>query len=132
MENFGVQSKRIGTTRSRLGRRILSGLILSAGLAVAADPRLRIEEAQAKKAALEKPAPAYPLTARQLKLSGEVHLDAIVAADGTVEEARIVSGNPILTKPAVEAVRKWRFQPFTVDGTPSRALVALSFEFGAR
>jgi len=33
----------------------------------AADPGLRIGESEAKKAATEKPAPVYPLTARQLR-----------------------------------------------------------------
>ena len=112
-------------------RRVLCGL-LAAAFALAADPQLHLDEAQAKKAAIDKPAPPYPLTARQLKISGDVHLDAIVAADGTVEEVRIVTGNLVLTKPAAETVKKWRFKPFEVNGKPARAMISLSFEFGAR
>ena len=52
--------------------------------------------------------------------------------DGTVEEVRIVTGNLVLTKSAVEAVKRWRFKPFEADGKPSKAFVSLSFEFGAR
>jgi len=107
-------------------------LTLTVCFAFAADPQLRIDEAQAKKAAIEKPAPAYPVTARQLKITGDVHLEAVVAADGSIEDVKILSGNAVLTKPAVEAVRKWRFKPFEADGKPTRALVSLSFEFGAR
>lgn len=116
----------------RLIRKAVAGCILAVSLAAAADPQLRIAEPEAKKAAIEKPAPAYPLTARQLKITGDVHLEAIVAADGTVEDVRILTGNAVLTKPAVEAVRKWRFQPFEAAGKPARAIVSLSFEFGAR
>lgn len=112
--------------------RLSIGLTLTVCFAFAADPQLRIDEAQAKKAAIEKPAPAYPVTARQLKITGDVHLEAVVAADGSIEDVKILSGNAVLTKPAVEAVRKWRFKPFEADGKPARALVSLSFEFGAR
>lgn len=116
----------------RLWWRPFLGLIVVAATILAADPKLRIEEAQAKKAAIDKPAPAYPVMARQLKIAGEVHLEAIVAEDGTVEDARVVSGNAMLTKPSAEAVKKWHFKPFEIDGKPARAIVALSFEFGAR
>jgi len=107
---------------------LLSGLFLVA-FAAAADPQLHIDEVQAKKAAIDKPAPPYPLTARQLKISGDVHLQAVVAADGTVEEVRILDGNLVLTKPAAETVKKWRFKPFEANGKFTRALVSLSFEF---
>ena len=59
--------------------------------------------------------------ARQLKIEGAVELEAVVGETGAVEEVNIVSGNPILTKPAVEAVRKWKFAPFLQDGKPIRA-----------
>ncbi|MGD0617119.1 MAG: energy transducer TonB [Bryobacteraceae bacterium] len=90
---------------------------------------LRIAEAQARRAALEKPSPVYPLVARQLKISGTVRVEASVDEQGEVEYVKIVTGNAIFAKPVVEAVEKWRFTPFNADGKPSKAVVALSFEF---
>jgi protein TonB len=104
-------------------------LLLAAGCLWAADPALKITEADAKKAAIQKPAPEYPMVARQLKVTGKVNLDVVIAEDGSVAEVRIVSGTPILTKPAAEAVKKWRFRPFQADGKPAAALATLSFEF---
>lgn len=97
--------------------------------AVAADPPLRLSESDAKKAATEKPAPEYPLMARQLKVAGKVALEALIATDGRVEEVRIVSGTPILTRSAADALKKWRFKPFHQDGKPVEALAPISFEF---
>jgi protein TonB len=104
-------------------------LLATAWGASAADTTLRIAEAEGKKAAIEKPAPEYPLVARQLKVIGKVSLEATVTVDGQVSDIRIVSGNPILTKPAAEALKKWRFKPFKEDGKPVAAVVTLSFEF---
>ena len=105
------------------------GVLMVVGAAFAADPTLHISEADAKKAAIDKPIPAYPMMARQLKVRGQVRLEATVNVEGSVEDVRILAGNPILTKPAVDAVKKWRFHPFQDQGKPSAAIVALSFEF---
>jgi len=107
-------------------------LLLAVSCVFAADPDLRVSEATAKKAAIEKPAPAYPIAARQLKVSGSVAVEAIVSESGSVEEVRTVSGNPILSKAVVEAVKKWRFQPFEAEGKKVKAIASLSFEFGAK
>ena len=108
----------------------LAGILLLAAMGLlAADPSLRISESEAKKAAVQKPAPEYPMMARQLKVAGKVNLEVVIAEDGSVAEVRIVSGNPILTKPSAEAVKKWRFRPFQSDGKPAPAIASLSFEF---
>jgi len=104
-------------------------LVLAAGALFAADPTLKVAEADARKAATAKPAPDYPPAAQQLRIGGRVELEAIVAEDGTVEEARPVKGNPMLTKAGAAALKKWRFTPFQEDGKPARALVSISFEF---
>ncbi len=93
---------------------------------------MQIDEAQGKKAAIEKPAPAYPAAARQLKITGEVHVEAVVDEAGAVADVNVISGNAVLTKPCVEAVKKWCFQPFKSNGQSAKASVSLHFEFGAR
>ncbi len=107
-------------------------LLFAAGAAAAAEPEMRVGEAEAKRAAIEKPAPGYPMVARQLKITGRAVVEAVVNDTGGVDEVRIVSGNPVLTKPAVEAVRKWRFRSFQAQGKAAPALVTLSFEFDSQ
>ena len=114
--------------RSRLFVAAMGLMVLTEWLA-AADPELRVGESDAKKAAVAKPAPVYPLTARQLKVTGKVVVEAVVSEAGVVSDVRPVTGNPILTKPALEAVRKWKFRPFEREGKAVAALVTLSFEF---
>jgi TonB family protein len=96
---------------------------------MAAEPSVRIKEAEAKKCALVRPMPVYPAVARQLNLAGRVEMEAIIAEDGSVEEARGVLGNPVLTKAAAEALKKWHFTPFQENGKPVRVVASLSFEF---
>jgi periplasmic protein TonB len=110
----------------------LLALLVAASAALAADPKLRIPEGEAKKAAIEKPGPVYPPVARQLKIAGRVVVEAIVSETGNVAEVRVVSGNAALTKTVTDAVKNWRFKPFLAEGKPAGAVVSLSFEFGSR
>lgn len=62
---------------------------------------------------LQNPAPAYPPLARRLGEQGRVVLRARVLPSGQAEvvEVKSTSGSPRLDAAALEAVRRWRFQP---------------------
>jgi len=90
---------------------------------------LHISEADAKRAATHKSAPEYTDAARQMKVSGKVELEITISATGGVEDVRIVSGSPFLTRPCAKAVKDWTFTPFTENGKPVKAVAPLSFEF---
>jgi periplasmic protein TonB len=89
----------------------------------------KVSRAEAIAATQSKVQPEYPPLARQLKVQGAVELEAVVSEDGTVEKVNILSGNPVLTKPASEALKKWKFKPFVSEGKPVKALAPVSFDF---
>ncbi|HWZ96887.1 MAG TPA: energy transducer TonB [Candidatus Dormibacteraeota bacterium] len=62
--------------------------------------------------------PSYPPLARQLRLSGQVHLHAVIAMDGSVESLQVMDGHPLLVKSALDAVGQWRYQPTKLNGQP--------------
>ena len=60
---------------------------------------------------LSRVAPAYPELAHRMSLPGVVKVVALVAPDGTVEAAEVKGGHPALEPAAVEAVRRWKWEP---------------------
>jgi protein TonB len=61
--------------------------------------------------------PEYPRFAAMQGLTGKVFVNVLVAEDGTVAEARAVTGpHKILSKAAVDAIRSWRYTPPVKDG----------------
>jgi protein TonB len=62
--------------------------------------------------------PAYPQSARQLRISGVVHLLGIIARDGTIQRLQVVSGHPLLRQAALEAVSQWVYRPTVLNGQP--------------
>ncbi len=73
--------------------------------------------------------PAYPVSARNMNASGKVEVQITIAEDGRVTEAKAISGHPALRGLAVEAARKWVFEPTTLNGAPVKAQSILTFVF---
>jgi protein TonB len=110
-----------------LGLVALVPLFLGMGLAQEAPKK--VSKSEGLNNVTAKVSPEYPPIAKQLKIEGSVELEALVTESGTVEKVSIVSGNPVLTRPASDAVKKWKFAPFTSDGKAVKALVPVSMSF---
>jgi protein TonB len=67
---------------------------------------------------LKQVVPMYPQTARQLRISGTVHLLGIIAKDGTIQRLQALSGHPLLRQAAIEAVSHWVYRPTVLNGQP--------------
>jgi periplasmic protein TonB len=104
-------------------------LVIFAAACSAQDEPKKVSKTEGLNAATTKVQPEYPAMAKQLKIEGAVELEALVSESGTVEKVNIVSGNPVLTRPAADAVKKWKFAPFTADGKTVKALVPVSMNF---
>jgi periplasmic protein TonB len=62
--------------------------------------------------------PVYPPLARQLRREGRVELRAVIATDGTIQSLEVISGDPLLIRSALDAVRDWRYHPTILNGQP--------------
>jgi TonB family protein len=62
--------------------------------------------------------PLYPAEARRMHVQGNVVIDAVVTAQGQVNDLKLVSGDPILAQAAMDAVRRWRYTPYSLNGQP--------------
>jgi protein TonB len=58
-----------------------------------------------------------------------VYLRAIISTDGTVRQLEVISGNPILARPAREAVLQWRYQPTRLNGEPVEVETFITVNF---
>jgi TonB family protein len=67
----------------------------------------------------------YPELARKMNLSGTVKVEIVVAPNGTVKDAKVVGGHPVLANAAQDAVMKWRFEPAAAE---SSVIVNFKFE----
>jgi Gram-negative bacterial TonB protein C-terminal len=76
--------------------------------------RIRVSEAVSKDLLLQKPTPEYPTGGHG---TATVKLTLLIGTDGTVKEARVVSGDPPFIAAARHAVSNYLFKPYVVENT---------------
>lgn len=71
----------------------------------------------------------YPVLAQHMNVQGSVVLQAVISADGLIEDLRVLSGPAILSSAAQQAVREWRFKPMFQNGqaVESKAKITVNF-----
>lgn len=92
----------------------------------------RISSGVANGLLLDRVMPVYPPIARAAGVQGTVMLDATITGSGTVTNVRVVSGPQMLRQAAAEAVSRWRFRPYLLNGQPVEveATVSVVFSLG--
>ena len=78
---------------------------------------------------LKKVQPAYPSSALRMRTEGGVKLLATIGKTGNVTEVKVVSGEPLLTQSAVEAVKQWKYKPYLLNGAPVEIQTEISINF---
>jgi TonB family protein len=74
-------------------------------------------------------APTYPPAARTMRASGVVKVEVTVDEEGNVQEVNDASGPALLQASAKDAIRKWKFRPFVIDGQAVKATGFVNFNF---
>lgn len=77
-------------------------------------------------------APIYPPLAISAQVQGDVFLDCVIDASGTITSVNVLRANPLLAQAAVEAVQQWRYRPTLLNGSPVSVLLAVTVEFRLR
>jgi periplasmic protein TonB len=73
--------------------------------------------------------PRYPPLALTARISGTVHLIGIISRDGTIRNLQLVSGHPLLTRAAMEAVQQWIYQPTLLNGEAAEVIAPIDVNF---
>jgi TonB family protein len=106
------------------------GLALVLGASALLPPKGTAQEISAdasKRKVRSKVAPDYPALAKQMNVTGKVKIETTIAADGHVLNTKVIGGSPLLVNAALDAVKKWRFEPAPKDTTE-----VIEFEFGGQ
>jgi periplasmic protein TonB len=104
------------------GQNPLAQIADSETSARAAHPRLgrptRVSGGVMEGALIQKVQPVYPRLAITTHTQGSVVLQALISRTGEIENLRVVSGSPYLSRAALEAVRQWRYRPYRLNNEP--------------
>jgi TonB family protein len=111
----------------------LSGLMSSASTSVP-KPTLatvRISQGVSQGLLIKRVQPKYPQAALAVRAQGAVQIEATINKDGNVTNLKVLSGDPVLARAALEAVRQWRYKPYYLDGAPVEIQTQITVNFKA-
>jgi protein TonB len=98
-----------------------------------ADSAFGLSEIDQKPRAVFQAAPVYPAEMRSKKLEGAVSVMFVVDASGKVTQQRVEkSVHPAFEKPAMDAVKQWKFEPAIKGGqrVACKMRVSVRFQLG--
>ena len=111
---------------------VLGGVLSSTPVAIpkAATPqRVRVSQGVSQGLLIHKVQPQYPPLARQARIQGIVVLQALIGKDGAIQNLHVVSGHPMLTGAALDAVKQWRYKPYFLNGEPVEVETTINVNF---
>lgn len=111
----------------------LSGLMASASSSV---PRpslatVRISQGVSQGLLIKRVQPKYPPAALAVRAQGAVQIEATINKEGTVTNLKVLSGDAVLARAALDAVHQWRYKPYYLDGEPVEIQTQITVNFKA-
>lgn len=73
--------------------------------------------------------PEAPPQAKIIHLSGDVVLQIVIDKQGRVADAKVVSGHGLLVGAAQNAVKQWRYKPYTLGDAPIAVKTFITVKF---
>ncbi|MGB7821571.1 MAG: TonB family protein, partial [Candidatus Sulfotelmatobacter sp.] len=73
--------------------------------------------------------PVYPDAAKAGGQRGSVVLQVLIGRDGTVQDAKFMQGSLVFARAAIEAVKQWRFKPYSLNGRAVSVQSSITLNF---
>jgi len=91
--------------------------------------RLNISQGVSTGLLIKKVDPVYPPTALRMRVEGAVQLMATVSKTGDITQVQVLSGDQQLTQAAVDAVKRWKYKPYLLNGEPVEIQTQVTINF---
>jgi TonB family protein len=74
--------------------------------------------------------PEYPAAAKASGQRGSVVLQVFIGRDGAVQDAKFLQGSLVFARAAIDAVKQWRFKPYSMNGraVAVQSVITLKFQ----
>jgi TonB family protein len=81
---------------------------------------------------LLKSAPNYPVAAKQVRVEGDVTVEAVIDITGKLTNMKVVSGQPLLQQAALDSLRTWKYEPAYLNDKPVPVQTSITVKFRIR
>jgi protein TonB len=91
---------------------------------------VNLPEAAARELLTQPVDPEYPAAAKASGQRGSVVLQVFIGRDGAVQDAKFLQGSLVFARAAIDAVKQWRFKPYSINGraVAVQSVITLKFQ----
>jgi len=108
----------------------ISGLVDAPAAVPHAGPQtLKVSQGVSQGLLMKKVAPVYPPQAVQMHVQGSVQMLASISKDGNITDVKLISGDAMLARAAMDAVKQWKYKPYYLDGQPMEIQTQITVNF---
>jgi protein TonB len=91
--------------------------------------RLNVSQGVSQGLLIKRVDPVYPTNALHLRIEGEVELLATISKNGDISQVQVLSGDKQLTGAAADAVKRWKYKPYLLNGEPVEIQTQVTMRF---
>ena len=91
--------------------------------------RLNVSQGVSTGLLIKRVDPVYPPGALHLRIQGTVQLLATISKDGSITQVQVLSGEKQLIAAAVDAVKRWKYKPYLLNGEPVEIQTQVTMTF---
>ncbi|GAC1433993.1 MAG: hypothetical protein NVS9B5_19470 [Terriglobales bacterium] len=95
----------------------------------ASSDTLKISQGVSQGLLLKRVQPNYPQQALHMRIQGAVQLLASVGKTGDITSVKAISGDPLLSRAALDAVKQWKYKPYYLNGEPVAIQTQITMNF---
>jgi protein TonB len=110
----------------------LSSIVANTPASVPSKPApqvVKVSQGVSQGLLLKKVQPSYPPQALTMHVQGAVVMQATISKDGSITNLKVLSGETLLNRAAMDAVRQWKYKPYYLDGEPVEIQTQITVNF---
>jgi protein TonB len=108
----------------------ISGLVSMPSAVPQPGPQtLKVSQGVSQGLLVKKVAPVYPSQAMLTHLQGSVQLLATISKEGDITSVKTLSGETVLARAAMDAVKQWKYKPYLLDSQPMEIQTQITVNF---
>jgi protein TonB len=116
---------------SNANNQAISGIISSSGATLPhqVSQQLKVSQGVSQGLLIKSVPPVYPALSRQMRIQGSVELLASIGKDGSITKVSALSGDAVLARAAIDAVKQWKYKPYYLDDQPVEIQTQITVNF---
>jgi periplasmic protein TonB len=116
---------------SNANNQAISGIMSATAATLSRQPsqQLKVSQGVSQGLLIKSVPPVYPSLARQMRVQGSVELLASIGKDGSITKVTPISGDGVLARAAIDAVKQWKYKPYYLDDQPVEIQTQITVNF---